>query len=328
MVAPLSVSYILPIATTGPEPDPELTAYLRGLAPLVDLVVVDGSAPGVFARNHDAWGPLGRHVPPAERTRNGKVGGVVTGLRLARHGKVVVADDDVRWTADALLDVAGELDRADAVVPQNHYEPCPPHAVYDTARTLVHRALGGDMPGTLALRRSALGPEAYRGDVLFENLELLRTVTARGGRVRWRRDLVVPRRPPGTGHFVGQRVRQAYDELARPAYLAVELALLPLAVAAVRRRPAAALVLAGACAALAETGRRRDGGTRYFSPAASALAPLWAVERAVCAWLAVAYRLTGGVPYRGRRLRVAASSARELRTVCRGDVPGMGTSRR
>jgi glycosyltransferase involved in cell wall biosynthesis len=306
------VSYVLPIVTA--EPDPELTAYLRGLAPAVDLVVVDGSPADVFARNHEAWGALGRHVRPARRTPNGKVGGVLTGLALARHDIVVVADDDVRWTPAGLRELASALRDADVVIPQNHYVPCPPHALYDTARTLLHRASGGDMPGTVGLRRSALGPAGYRGDVLFENLELIRTVRARGGRVRRRPDLFVARRPPGLRHLATQRVRQAYDELARPGHLAVELALLPGLVATVaRRRPGHATVLGAAAVVLAEYGRRRHGGRAVFSPAAALLAPLWLAERSVCAWVATVLRLRGGVPYRGRRLRYAASSVRALR---------------
>ena len=310
MVEP-AVSYVLPIATTTH--DPELTAYLRGLAPSVDLVVVDGSPDAVFARNHAAWAALGRHVRPARQTPNGKVGGVLTGLALARHDLVVVADDDVRWTEPEVREVARALRDADLVVPQNHYVPCPPHALYDTARSLLHRATGGDMPGTVALRRSELGGDGYRGDVLFENLELVRTVAARGGRVRWRPDLFVARRPPGPRHLLTQRVRQAYDELARPAHLAVELALLPvLAAAAARRRPQWVVALAAAAVGLAEYGRRRQGGRAVFSPAAALLAPLWLAERAVCAWIAVALRCRGGVPYRGRRLPDAASSVRAL----------------
>jgi hypothetical protein len=306
------ISYVLPIATT--RHDPDLTAYLRALSPSVDLVVVDGSPAPVFARNHAAWAALGRHVRPASPTLNGKVGGVVTGLALARHDAVVVADDDVRWTPAGIREVELALRDADLVVPQNHYVPCPPHALYDTARSLVHRAAGGDMPGTVALRRSALGPDGYRGDVLFENLELLRTVAAGGGRVRWRPDLFVPRRPPGLRHLAGQRVRQAYDELARPAHLAVELAVLPGTVAAVARGLGGYVVaLAVAAVALAEYGRRRRGGGAVFPAAATLLAPLWLAERAVCAWIAVALRLQGGVPYRGRRLRCAASSVGSLR---------------
>jgi hypothetical protein len=310
---PVPISYVLPIATVRPEPDPELTGYLRRLAREVeDLVVVDGSPDAVFARHHVAWAALGRHVRPARCTPNGKVGGVLTGLRLAVCDRVVLADDDVRWTADGLRVLAHDLRTADVVVPQNHYAPRGWSAVYDSARCLVHRALGGDMPGTLGVRRSAL-PDGYRGDVLFENLELLRTVAARGGRVRWRLDLLVARRPPTVRHLAGQRIRQAYDELARPAYLAVELAVLPVAtVALTRRSPEVLLVLAGTVAVLAELGRRRTGGRAAFSPVAPLLAPLWLLERAVCAWLALAYRLGGGVPYRGKRLRVAATSRRAL----------------
>jgi hypothetical protein len=308
----LRISYVLPIATT--RDDPELTAYLRALARSVDLVVVDGSPDDVFARHHDEWAALGTHVRPARRTPNGKVGGVLTGLALARHDAVVLADDDVRWTPEALGDLALALRDVDLVVPQNHYVPCPPHALYDTARSLLHRAAGGDMPGTVGLRRSALGSPGYRDDVLFENLELVRTVVARGGRVRWRPDLFVARRPPTLRHLAGQRVRQAYDELARPAHLAVELAVLPATVTAVaRRRPRYAVALAVGAVAVAEYGRRRRGGEAVFPPAAALLAPLWLAERAVCAWVAVVLRFRGGVPYRGRRLRDAASSVRALR---------------
>jgi len=63
--------------------------------------------------------------------------------------------------------------------------------------------------------------------VLFENLEMERTVRAGGGRVRALHDLYVARRPPSTRHFLGQRVRQAYDSLAQPGRLAAELAILP-----------------------------------------------------------------------------------------------------
>jgi hypothetical protein len=45
-----------------------------------------------------------------------------------------------------------------------------------------------------------------------------------------------------------------------------------------------------------------------------AFTPLWMAERAVCAWLAVGSRLVwGGIRYRGRVLRMAATPTRELR---------------
>ena len=118
-----------------------------------------------------------------------------------------------------------------------------------------------------------------------------------------------------------KRQRQAYDDFAQPARLLVEAALLPLFLglgrAAVRdrsRRAAAGLIgPLAASVAVAERGRRVDGGAGHFPPSAAMWAPLWLVERAVCVWIAVGYRITGGVPYAGQRLGRAAHSLRWLR---------------
>jgi hypothetical protein len=127
------------------------------------------------------------------------------------------------------------------------------------------------------------------------------------------RDLFVRRLPPATDHFRGQRVRQAYDSLAQPARLLVELSLLPLIMEGLRypRRVALGAALAvGAAAA----GRRRSGGSAYFPATTPLLAPLWLAERATCSWVAIGRRiLLGGTPYSGRRLRRAANSVRRLR---------------
>jgi hypothetical protein len=109
-------------------------------------------------------------------------------------------------------------------------------------------------------------------------------------------------------------VRQAYDDFAQPARLAVELAVLPAVVAAIAGRRLRWLgVGAAAVVALAETGRRRAGGARVFPRTAALWAPLWLAERAVCVWLAIGARLRGGVRYSDGRLRRAAHSPRWLR---------------
>jgi hypothetical protein len=70
----------------------------------------------------------------------------------------------------------------------------------------------------------------------------------------------------------------------------------------------------GAVIALAEIGRRRDGGAQAFPSTSALWAPLWLAERAVCIWVAVARRLLfGGIRYRDVRLRRAATPMRELR---------------
>ncbi|HJX08067.1 MAG TPA: glycosyltransferase family 2 protein [Actinomycetota bacterium] len=257
--------------------------------------------------------------PDVEGFANGKVAGVTTGVRAAPTERVIVADDDVRYSASSLAAVSRALDDADLVIPQNVFPSAsrqPWHARWDGARSLLNRATDFDPPGTLAVRRSAfLAAGGYDGEVLFENLELIRTIAASGGRVAVRRDLAVERQAPTTRRFVEQRVRQAYDEFARPARLVAFLSIVPATVWLTRRRPWAPVALAAASIAVAEAGRRRDGGAAMFPAATPLFAPLWVAERAVCSWLALGNRvLRGGVPYRGRVLTRSATSMRRLRS--------------
>ncbi len=314
--APLSGTYVLPLAT-GPEEDlGELADYLTAMANVMDqVIVVDGSDPEAVTEHRGVIDDRVEVVPPEVRTPMGKVGGVMTGVRRARHDRVVVADDDVRYTPEQLAMVLDRLDRAAVVRPQNYFHPLPWHARVDTGRILLNRVWGGDWPGTLGVRRSVLlGAGGYSGDVLFENFELVRTVRAAGGEELVALDLLVRRSPPSTGHFVSQRVRQAYDEWARPVRLVAFLAVGPaVGIALARRRWATLATGAAAVALVAETGRRRAGGARVFPVTASLLAPLWVLERAACSWLAVGARLRGGVRYRGGRLVLAATPTSELR---------------
>lgn len=311
-------SYVLPIRAVAPVDD-EFVQYVRGLASTCQMIVVDGSPAEVFDNLQSRCGDDVLHVPPDADLRalvNGKVAGVLTGMRRAAHERIVIADDDVRYTPEGLAAVVAALGSAEVVRPQNYFDPLPWHACVDTARSLINRVTGGDWPGTLAVRRSALlRTDGYDGDVLFENLELVRTVKASGGREAVRRDLFVRRLPPAAGHFFSQRVRQAYDEFARPGRLAVWLAVLPALALAVHVR--GSWGVAGALAAsiaVAETGRRIGGGTRVFPAATSVAAPLWLFERALAAWVAVGARVAfGGVPYRGKVVRRAATPMRELR---------------
>jgi hypothetical protein len=311
-------SYVLPIRWSADGPLSELTDYLRGLPDWLELIVVDGSSEELFKRHASAWEGLGRHLrpDPGLRTAMGKVGGVLTGLHAASHEAVVIADDDVRYDRQGLLRATALLGVADCVRPQNHFEPLPWHARWDTARILLNRSLGADFPGTLAVRRSAvLRAGGYDGDVIFENLELIRTIRAAGGIVVSPLDLYVARRPPTTEHFLAQRIRQAYDDFAIPPRMAASLAVLPaLAYAVVRRRWRAPAIAGAGLIALAERGRRRAGGRRRFPASASVFAPLWVLERGACSWLALRDRLlSGGVRYGDTVVPRAASSMRRLR---------------
>jgi hypothetical protein len=319
---------VLPLAAGQPMLDPEFETYLAWVGDLAELIVVDGSPPDVFAEHAAAWGRHGIHLAPDGETLMGKVAGVMTGVRLASHDRVVIADDDVRYGPE-ITDLVARLDGAEVIRPQNYFDPLPWHAVWDSGRSLINRVTGGDWPGTLAVRRSVVvSAGGYAGDVMFENFELVKTIEAVGGRHLVARDIFVRRLPATTSHFTSQRVRQAYDELARPGRLVPFLAVLPTAAALtatrrwepLRRFVSVASVLA---VVAAEIGRRRDGGRARFPFRCSLAAPLWVTERSFTAWAALFARARGGVAYRGHRIPHAALSRveRERRIAAAADRP-------
>lgn len=310
------ITYVLPFKATGNEDLDDLTAYLQGLSRVADVLVVDGSDPDPYERHQELWGDYVTHVRPRADLHfaNGKVNGVITGVELAQSEKVVVADEDVRYDVAGLQRMSELLESYDLVRPQNYFDPVPWHALWDTGRTLLNRALAADYPGTLGVRRSIfVAAGGYDGDVMFENLEMIRTIEEVGGTSISPLDLYVRRLPPEAAHFLSQRPRQAYDDLAQPWRLVTSAAVIPAAVVAARRRPVLIPLGMAGIVALAEAGRRRAGGRRVFPFTASLMAPLWVAERAICTWVALWHRLRGGVPYRGSRLKGAASSRRAIR---------------
>lgn len=312
-----AAEYVLPLKWTDKGPLEELTQYLRELVQWVDVTVVDGSDDAFFERHAQVLPPEVRHLRPdpdlACRGGNGKVHGVVTGLRTARHEHVVIADDDVRYGESELKHLLVLLAKADLVRPQNYFTGLPWHARWDTGRTLLNRAFGSDYPGTMGVRRSTvLATDGYSSEALFENLELIRTVRAAGGVDVRADDLFVARIPCSWQHFTKQRIRQAYDSFAQPFRLIIELSLLPALLLARPTVHRLALIALGSVI-LGEVGRRRSAGQTVFTPAAALWAPVWVLERSLCSWLAVISRVRGGVRYGGTRMPLAAHSERRLR---------------
>jgi Glycosyl transferase family 2 len=317
----LALSYVLPLRWSEHAGREELTRYLCALRPLcAEILVVDGSPPEIFTANAKAWSSWIVHVAPDPDThcKMGKVSGVTTGVRRAGCEAVVIADDDVRYEHAGLQRLAEYLRDYDLVRPQNFFEPLPWHARWDTARTLLNRAFGADYPGTLGIRRSRfVGMGGYDGNVIFENLELIRSVQANDGTIIAPLDLYVRRLPPTASHFWGQRTRQAYDDFALPLRMACWLAVVPLLLTLiVRKRPADGYLCTVALVLLAELGRLRGAGAEVFPASSSLLAPLWVLERGVCSWLAVLQKLRfGGVRYGNEVIPTAAHSVSTIRNV-------------
>jgi hypothetical protein len=61
-VARIPVTYVLPVRRRAVADD-DLAEYVRWLAGRVEVVVVDGSGPEVFAAHGAAFGPDLHHVP-------------------------------------------------------------------------------------------------------------------------------------------------------------------------------------------------------------------------------------------------------------------------
>lgn len=320
----LPLEVVIPLRWDGPDEDAhardlhDLTRHLAWLCQLADVTVVDGSGPDRFTQHASTWAgfaPALRHRAPEDRPAlNRKVVGAMTGIRMARHPRVVLADDDVRHDSESLHLLHDLLADADLVRPQNIFATWPWHARWDGSRSLLNRAVAQDWPGTFGVRRdTVLAVGGWDADVMFENLELVRTLRVAGARIVDAPDVLVPRRPPTSAHFWSQRVRQAYDDLAQPWRLAWALSVLPALALALRRRPVTVPLTAAALVAVAHAGRAR-GDVAPAVPADVPLwAPVWVLERGVCSWLAVGQRLRGGVPYRGQRIAVAAHSTRTLR---------------
>jgi hypothetical protein len=294
--------------------------YFRLLAGAgCEVLVVDGSPREVFAAHAAVWRDACRHAPvdPQYKYLNGKVNGIHTGVSLASQDRVILADDDIRYTAEDVRRMSRLLDDCEMVRPQNYLRPLPAWARTEAARMLINRAwiAEGDYPGTLGVRREAmLRVGHYDGDVLFDNEEIVRHFRARGARICYARDFFLLKHPPSFRKWVEQRPRQAYEDFVMRAKT-LFFAALPFAFAllwlAFGWRGALLFVLAVAAgSALIAARGLGDGAARFFPAWVCAYAPLWAAERTLSTYWAFYWRVArGGYPFGDRLLSKGTGSA-------------------
>jgi hypothetical protein len=304
-------TYLLPIrrATFSPTEARELAIYVRTLNDAgCDVLVIDGSPASVFREHAEVWRRVCRHehVDHSFGYLNDKVNGIHTGVRLATTEKIVLADDDVRYTAAEIERACELLDKFDVVRPQNYLSPLPWWARMEAARMLINRATlrTGDYPGTCAFRRSAMlrvGP--YDGDVLFDNEEIIRHFARAGATISYATNLFVRKRPPTFRKWIEQRPRQAYEDFGLRAKTALFLSLPIFAVwigvaFGWKSFLAFLLMVAIAAVALAAAGRSRGAASRYFSKSVGFFAPFWVLERCMSTYWALYWHFTyGGYPF-------------------------------
>lgn len=196
-----------------------------------EVLVVDGSPPHIL-NVHAAALSHCRHLKVDKRYKflNGKVNGIMTGVREASHEKIILADDDIRYLAEDIYQMVEGLEDYDVVRPQNYFQPLPTWARLDAARILINRATNpeGDYPGTFGFRKSifeAAGP--FDGDVLFDNEELIKHFVNFGAHINYSTNFFIMRKPPLLAKSLEQRPRQAYEDFIMKGKTAFFLSLLP-----------------------------------------------------------------------------------------------------
>ena len=309
--APFRCTYILPIRRVRArrqEAD-ELAKYFRKLAQEgCEVLVVDGSAPHIFAEHNRAWRQLCRHVTVDGKYTylNGKVNGVHTGVDLASCESIILADDDIRFTSEDIRRADALLERHDMVRPQNYLAPLPWWGRTEAARMLINRGVlrTGDYPGTCAFRRTAfLRVGHYDGDVLFDNEEMVRHFLVNGADVCYALGFFILKRPPTLRKWFEQRPRQAYEDFDLRAKTVLFMAVLPTALALGLINGAHAVLafffaISIGAGLLAGRGLLRDRAYRFFPIYVIASAPLWIFERSLSVYWALYWRLAyGGYPF-------------------------------
>jgi peroxiredoxin len=278
-----------------------------------EVIVIDGSPPEVFAEHAAIFLPPTLHIGVDRQFGylNDKVNAVHTGMAISREEKIILADDDIRYTPETVAQTVNLLDRFEVVRPQNFLRPLPFWARMESARMLINRATlpTGDYPGTCAFRRSTfLRVGHYDGDVLFDNEEIIRHFAEKGATIDYALDLFVQKRASSFRKWLEQRPRQAYEDFGLRTKTALFLSVLPLLLAI--------SLLAGALGFLTYLGMialisfsiavlgRSRGRAQEVVPFSSCLfAPLWIAERSLSSYAAVYWYLTrGGYPFGDRVL--------------------------
>jgi hypothetical protein len=261
------------------------------------VLVVDGSSAPVFEQLAESWRSFCRHEPVDQSFGylNDKVNGIHTGVDLATTEKIILADDDIRYSAPEISQVCDLLDRFEVLRPQNFLSPLPWWARMEAARMLINRATlrTADYPGTCAFRRETiLRVGHYDGDVLFDNEEIIRHFARTGAAINYAIDLLVRKCPPTLHKWIEQRPRQAYEDFGLRSKTALFLSVPIVAgwVGFAFGLKALLLYFVGLfliAFALATAGRMRGAAGQYFPSSVCFFAPLWILERTASTYWAL-----------------------------------------
>ena len=291
-----------------------------------EVLEIDGSPGHVFAEHHEVWSDICRHEQVDRRFEflNDKVNGVHTGVRLASRDKIILADDDIRYTRRDIERICWLLDEFEVVRPQNYFPkaasasspwsaepghvsrvPIAPWALTESARMLINRATlrTADYPGTCGFRRQTfIGAGEYDGDVLFDNEELIRHLARCGAHIAYKNNFFIAKNAPRFRKWLEQRPRQAYEDFGLRWKTVLFGAILPLLFVVAFFRPTWLWLFVIAPILLAIRGWLRGDARKFFPLRICLFAPFWILERSLSTyWAFWCWWWRGGYPF-GQRL--------------------------
>lgn len=299
----------------------ELANYLSTLAVSdCDVVILDPSPRLQFELNSRILRWVGRHVAVSleHRTPTGAIDLVRASLMVAACEKVIVAADDVRYTAEAVAQLCDLLESHEVVEPQDYLEPLPWWGGIEAARILVHRGIEPqpDHGATFGYRRGAVRAlRTLSAGELHDDQP--RRLAAAGAAVFAATEVFVRREPSALGDWFATRPVAAGDDFTLPMKTAFFFSLVPLLLLTATLggfRLAGGYASAIAFASVALALRGRSGAGEFFPLRACLYAPVWVFERSVSVYWALFRKLRGTdddalrvtVPDRARRERVAS----------------------
>jgi hypothetical protein len=295
-------SYVVTVNSAAASPSElrDLANYLSTLGVTgCDVVILDPSPRLQFDLNGRILRWVGTHVAirGEHRSPSGTIDLVRVAVNLASCEKVIVAAEDVRYTADAIDQICDLLDMHEVVEPQDYLDPLPWWGGIEAGRILIHRGIEPqpDHGATFAFRRTSI-----RGLRALDALELIddhaRRLVAAGAEVFPASNVFVRREPGALDEWLSERLRAAGDDFALPFksvffFSLVPVLLLLAVIGGIRLAGSYASVIAFATFALAVRGRA--GAAQFFPLRACLFAPVWVFERSVSVYWALFRKLRG-----------------------------------
>jgi hypothetical protein len=280
-----------------------------------EILIVDASPDPIFSVI-DAWFAdiaQVRHFRPHIQDiagHNNKLLGLRDALPQAQFRYALLLDHDMRPSPDVMREIILRLQDYDCARCMIHYQSFRLAALINVNGIFLVNLLCRDKQfwGHLLLdRRMLLDLGLPRTDTLFDELTIMRHFQHHGKRVGYISTIQIPmayRDSPA--HFIEQRLRYAYENLAYPLRFLFFLSLLPLLLTSLFFSPLITLtlflVITIGVIGLSWLGQTYyDNGT--YPPYTFLYAPLWFWPYPFTSWIALGLRLKGGIAFGGQIIR-------------------------